>query len=360
MKVAVLTPMKPPDSPVPSGDRTFARAILAALRVAGHTPVLLSRLVTWHADPAALPAIEAMAAAELARLVPPLRLARPDAILTYHSYHKAPDLLGPALAAALRRPYAIVEASRAPKRASGPFARGFALADAALAAADVIGAVTRHDLPALEAHCPGRVVHLPPFADLAPFAAATAARAGGLVVSAAMLREGRKADSVAVLAEAWRIVATARPDARLAIAGDGPARPALEPLFPPGTFLGALDAPSLATLFAGADLFVWPAVDEPFGFTFLEAQAAGLPVVGGQARGVADIVADGESGLLVPPREPAAFASAILALLADEPRRAAMSAAARRLAAQHDLAAGATALTALLARAGEERSRRGA
>lgn len=357
MRVAVLTPMKPPDSPVPSGDRTFARAILAALRLGGHEPDLVSRLVTWHADPAALPGIEAMAEAELARLLPPLGIAPPDAILTYHSYHKAPDLLGPRLATAIRRPYVIVEASRASKQADGPFARGFALADRALAAADAVAAVTRHDLPALAAHCGTRAVHLPPFLDTAPFATALGVQDEPLIVCAAMLREGRKAESVAVLADAYRLIRDGWAGMRLLIAGDGPARPALEPLFPPGTFIGTLEPQALGAVFARCMVFVWPAIDEPFGFTFLEAQAAGLPVVAGRARGVEDVVAHGETGFLVPPRDPAAIAAAVLDLFRQPRRRLAMSHAARRFAARHDLAAGAAALDDLLARAAAHHSR---
>ncbi|WP_420394532.1 glycosyltransferase [Acuticoccus sp.] len=103
---------------------------------------------------------------------------------------------------------------------------------------------------------------------------------------------------------------------------------------------------------------MWPAIDEPFGFAFLEAQAAGLPVVGGAAPGVAEVVRDGETGWLVPPRDAAAHAAAILSALADPERLAAMGRRAAAFARANDLEAGARRLDALLAHAIEHRRAR--
>lgn len=356
MRVALLTPMKPPDHPVPSGDRAFARLIRTALAAAGHRVEEPSRLATWRATPEGLDALLAEADREVARISAAWAEGAPDAILTYHSYHKAPDLLGPRLAEAFGLPYAIVEASRAPRRAVGEWARHFALADAALARADAVGAVTGHDRAGLEAFVPGRVVDFPPFIDVAPFAAPRTGGGGLALVSAAMMRAGRKADSVRLLAEAFREVRARIPGTRLAVAGDGPERAGLEPLFPAGTFAGLLDREGLGRLFARSDLFVWPAIDEPIGFVFLEAQAAGLAVVGGAARGVVDVVRDGVTGLLVPPGDAGAFAGAVTALLGDPARRDAMGAAARAFARGHDLSAGVRRLHVLLAHAAARRA----
>jgi len=352
VRVALLAPMKPPDHPVPSGDRTFARLVTAALERAGHTVVLASRLRTWRDAPAGLDGLLAQAEGEARRIAALWRAqGPPDAVLTYHNYHKAPDLLGPRLAELFALPYAIVEASRAPRRASGPWARHFALAETALDRADAVGAVTRHDRAALDPRVPGKVTLLPPFIDTAPFDRPRGGGNGATLASAAMMREGRKADSVRLLAEAIAIVGGAVPAVRLRLAGDGAARPALEPLFAPGTLTGRLGEGELAALFAASDLFVWPAINEPFGFSFLEAQAAGLPVVGGAARGVIDVVRDGETGILVPPGDATALAEAVVTLLRAPERRARMAAAARAFAAANDLAAGARRLDSLLATA---------
>jgi glycosyltransferase involved in cell wall biosynthesis len=64
----------------------------------------------------------------------------------------------------------------------------------------------------------------------------------------------------------------------------------------------------------------------------LEAMACGVPVVASAVGGLLDSVADGVTGVLVPPRDPDALAAALRALLADPARRAAMGRAGRRRA----------------------------
>src|SRR5262249_45452885 len=77
---------------------------------------------------------------------------------------------------------------------------------------------------------------------------------------------------------------------------------------------------------------------EPFGRVLLEAMAVGKPVVAPREGGPTEIVADGETGLLVPPRDPDALARAIVALLRDPARRTAMGRAGRaRVAAMFDI-----------------------
>ncbi|MEM9224037.1 MAG: glycosyltransferase family 4 protein, partial [Pseudomonadota bacterium] len=264
--------------------------------------------------------------------------------------HKGPDLIGPRISRAFDIPYAIVEASRAQKRADGPWARGFFLADEALQAAHALGVVTRRDRPALEAFAPEAIVPFPPFVDTTPFQRLSTGD-GHHVVCAGMMRPGRKAESFRILADVFRIIRAERPDTRFTVAGDGEARGELEPLFPPGTFTGLLAQDQLAHLFSRSDIFVWPAIDEPFGFVFLEAQAAGLPVVGGAARGVFDVVQDGKTGLLAEPTDAPALARATLSLLSDQDQRRAMASAARSFAGENDLQAGAARLGALLTHA---------
>jgi glycosyltransferase involved in cell wall biosynthesis len=70
----------------------------------------------------------------------------------------------------------------------------------------------------------------------------------------------------------------------------------------------------------------WP---EPFGQVAVEAMASGKAVVASDIGGLSDIVSPGETGLLVPPRNPAALAAAIDELLSDDSRRNAMGAAGR-------------------------------
>jgi glycosyltransferase involved in cell wall biosynthesis len=68
---------------------------------------------------------------------------------------------------------------------------------------------------------------------------------------------------------------------------------------------------------------------EPFGRVLIEAMALGRPLIAPREGGPVEVVVDGETGLLVTPRDPAALAEAIVALVGDEPRRLAMGRAAR-------------------------------
>jgi glycosyltransferase involved in cell wall biosynthesis len=64
-------------------------------------------------------------------------------------------------------------------------------------------------------------------------------------------------------------------------------------------------------------VFCLPSEQEGFGIVFLEAMAAGLPVVSTTAAAIPEVVPHGQAGLLVPPRDPQALAGALLQLLGD-------------------------------------------
>src|SRR4030095_1656431 len=112
---------------------------------------------------------------------------------------------------------------------------------------------------------------------------------------------------------------------------------------------GALPHAELPKIYAAADLYLWPAVNEAYGMAFLEAQAAGLPVVAGRTGGVPAVVADGVTGLLAPPGDAPAFAAAVGRLLDDaDLRRRFSHAAVARMQERHDDAAAARALAVAL------------
>jgi D-inositol-3-phosphate glycosyltransferase len=131
------------------------------------------------------------------------------------------------------------------------------------------------------------------------------------------------------------------PGAVLAIAGDGEERARLEQLTAElglgerVRFLGPLPRADLPRLYAAADLLLATSfASETFGIGPVEAQACGLPVVASRFGGFPEVVAEGRTGLLVPPRDPQALAAACRELLDDPARRLAMSAAAPGWAAQ--------------------------
>jgi len=93
-------------------------------------------------------------------------------------------------------------------------------------------------------------------------------------------------------------------------------------------FTGSLAAVEQA--YHAADLFVMPSVREAFGMVLVEAMASGLPVVASAIKGVTDeIIADGHTGVLVPPGDPEALAGAMRRLLADSSGAAEMGRQAR-------------------------------
>jgi len=83
-------------------------------------------------------------------------------------------------------------------------------------------------------------------------------------------------------------------------------------------------------LYSHAALTVCPSIYEPFGLINLEAMACGTAVVASRVGGIPEVVVDGETGLLVPPGDPAALAAAVGALAADPVRAARLGAGGRR------------------------------
>jgi len=85
-------------------------------------------------------------------------------------------------------------------------------------------------------------------------------------------------------------------------------------------------------LLTHATVFAIPSIYEPLGIVNLEAMACGTAVVGSRTGGIPEVVADGQTGLLVPPGEPESLAEALNALIRDPDRAAAMGQAGRKRA----------------------------
>ena len=111
---------------------------------------------------------------------------------------------------------------------------------------------------------------------------------------------------------------------------------------------GMLAKREVIQLLTHASVFACPSVYEPLGIVNLEAMACGTAVVASRVGGIPEVVADGETGLLVPPEDPDALAAALNELVRDPDRAAAMGRAGReRAAAEFDWAAIAAQTAAL-------------
>jgi glycosyltransferase involved in cell wall biosynthesis len=112
----------------------------------------------------------------------------------------------------------------------------------------------------------------------------------------------------------------------LVVVGDGPLRPRVPEA------RGFVSRDELERLYGAAAVVACPSRREGFGVTCLEAMAHGRPVVASAVGGLLDLVIDGETGLLVPPRDPQALRAALQRLLADRELRVKLGAAARERA----------------------------
>jgi glycosyltransferase involved in cell wall biosynthesis len=142
------------------------------------------------------------------------------------------------------------------------------------------------------------------------------------------------------------------PDAVLVVLGEGPERPRLtgEGVCLPGR------VGDVASWYRRAELLVHPARWEGFGLALLEAMLAGKPVVATRVSSAPEIVADGKTGVLVPPNDPDALAEAVTRLLDDRAHANAMGDAGRaRARSEFSVAKMAERTAAVYAAANAER-----
>lgn len=131
--------------------------------------------------------------------------------------------------------------------------------------------------------------------------------------SPVLLYVGRLAaeKNVPLLMDSWAAARQARPDARLVIVGDGPLRRELQERHGDACFLGALRGQELARVYASADIFVFPSLSETFGNVVIEALASELVVVAYRAAAAGELIANGESGVVVEPGNAGAYVEAV-------------------------------------------------
>lgn len=163
-----------------------------------------------------------------------------------------------------------------------------------------------------------------------------------------------------MLIAAFASLARAKPGVRLVLVGTGPLERTLRDsvqrhgLTARVTFAGSRD--DVLEVLPAFDVFALSSLHEGLPIALLEAMAAGLPCVATRVGGVHEVVTDGQGGLLVPPGDPAGFATALATLLDDADLRARMGGLSRARVADLDAAPAVSRLQEIYEMVGQAHS----
>ena len=353
MRICFYAPFKPLDHAHPSGDIVTATGIFDFLEQQGHQVFAASSLrcrwIYWK------PWLWLKLLWERSRVVQRLSATPADLWFTYHSYYKAPDLLGSAASRKLNIPYVIFQGIYSTKRRRQWTAKpGFYLNKNTLRAANHVFTNKSVDLLNLKRLLPeNRVTYVAPGIIPSDFSFDDSARTQlrkqwnvgdkPVIFSAAMFRPDVKTEGLKWVIRACGELGRKGHPFQLVIAGDGKKRKTLQKLAAeqiPGRvrFVGKISRPELYRYYSAADLFVFPGIGESLGMVFLEAQACGLPVVAFDNAGIPEAVQDRKTGFLVPAHEMAPFVDAVKSLLSDRELRRQMGQTAKSyVRANHNL-----------------------
>lgn len=347
--------------------------LVQVLEACGHEVEILSRLRSWEGEGSvqAQEKICFQAQQEVDRLVRQFSAERaPDLIFTYHVYHKAPDWIGVSLAREFGVPYVIAEASTAPKQIGGPWHAGYEQSMNCIRAARAIIAFNPVDIECIQPLLtPAQSIEF-----LAPFLGEESQQIRGVtaqrkkfasecnldsekvwLIAVAMMRDGDKTASYKILAESLR--ALKMDSWQLIVIGDGVAADRVRNYFhdvaPQCYFTGMLGQQSIRKWLAVSDIFVWPAVNEAFGFSIVESLAAGLPAVVQNYGGVSTIVDHNRTGYVTDPARPEQFQQALASLISDGGERKSMGKNARsKFLRSHSFPSAKSGITSILDNAG--------
>ncbi len=297
--IAFYAPMKSPTHPTPSGDREIARSLLRLLNENkyGLQSTLVSdlRIYDGNGDKNKQHNLITQAAIETDKLIKQGCKEDWAIWVTYHNYYKAPDLIGPIVSKALGIPYVLLEATRSKKRLTGQWAEFAERAEYACDQADVIFYFTQQDKVALDTYKTKeqKIIHLAPFLEQKSLTVQSRLKPHeNTLLSVGMMREGAKSQSYKIIAEVLHYLETK--DWHLNIVGSGPIETEIKSIFQSHkdsvSFLGQLGKADLKTQYTSASALLWPGVEEAFGMVYLEAQAAGLPIIAQNRPGVRDVI----------------------------------------------------------------------
>ncbi|MDY0220497.1 MAG: glycosyltransferase family 4 protein [Desulfobacterium sp.] len=364
MRIAFYAPFKPLNHKNPSGDLVIAQGIVEFLKRRGHGIDVQSRIrARWIFY---RPWLWPWLGVDFFRSVRRLSASPPDLWLTYHSYYKAPDVLGPLVCKCLGIKYVIFQGIYSTKqRKRAKTLPGFLLNRYALKRADHVITNKLEDLENLRRILPAaKLSHVPPGIDPRAFQRNEGegrvlrqewqATTIPVILTAAMFRNDVKSDGLEWLIRCCsRLVGQGVPFL-LVIAGSGPMEKKLKALarkFIPGNyrFVGRIPRKEMYRFYSAGDIFAFPGIRESLGMVFLEAQSCSLPVIAFDNGGIPEVVDNGNCGLLIPPFDEHGFASAIAKLIEDPGLRKQMGEnAADHIRKRHDLDLNYLRLEALL------------
>jgi glycosyltransferase involved in cell wall biosynthesis len=279
----------------------------------------------------------------------------PDLWFTYHSYYKAPDVLGPVVAQRLGIPYVIFQGIYSTKRRKQLKTRiGFYLNKNSIDAAQHVFTNKKIDLLNLKRLIseekisyirPGLVTDDFSFDGNARRQLRQQWHVGDepVVLSAAMFRRGVKTEGLTWVIRTCGKLRRRGHKLRLVIAGDGKQKNKLHHLAQDQMadrvrFVGHLPRNEMYRFYSAGDVFVFPGIQESLGMVYLEAQSCGLPVVAFDNAGVPEAIQDGKTGLLVPMYAMDQFADAVARIVSNPDLRYEMGNAAQAYIREtHDL-----------------------
>jgi glycosyltransferase involved in cell wall biosynthesis len=353
MNICFYAPFKPLGHKNPSGDLVIATGLYDYLTARGHTVYTASALRTrWiYFKPWLLPVV----LRERRRISRFVSHRNADLWFTFHSYYKAPDILGPSAAQRLGIPYVIFQGIYATKRRKKSQTwPGFMLNKMALNAAHHVFVNKQVDYKNLIRLKPAdRVTYVAPGIYPDQFYFDTSARERmrhewqtddrPVIVSAAMFRPDVKTRGLIWMIKVLGRLRQQGRQFQLVIAGDGGERPRLIKAAEdhlPGMvrFVGKQQRNKLYRFYSAGDIFVFPGIGESLGMVYLEAQSCGLPVVALDNAGIPEVVQNRRTGILTPMLEAEPFIRAIDDLLSNDNLRRKMGRAAQSYVREkHDL-----------------------
>ncbi|XPV77619.1 MAG: glycosyltransferase family 4 protein [Desulfovibrio sp.] len=351
MKIAFYSPMNPQDALHPSGDKSTADLLVAAFKHAQHQVVIPTTFRAWNcfqktSKPKHIAAIRLKALERAAIL-------QPDLWLTYHSYWKAPDIIGPWCCKKLNIPYIIYKGMHAEKRKrDNRSLPGYQLNKQAILQAEIIFADSESDIESLHNLIGSQKVHLvragidttlfkPCTTNGSSLQPALDERSSKKILTVASMREGVKTKSIKWLLQALSGIPVEN-NFHLVLVGDGPTRSELEQtaqaLIPNQyTFMGQVHKKNLPAVYSAADIFCHPGFGESLGMVYLEAMACGLPVLAMDNCGSRQFIKHLETGLIGRSEDMNHYRTLLLKLMENQTLCSSLGVAARkRVSTAHD------------------------